>query len=578
MLRKSLFILFVLLIGTSSFSQTCSAQTPSASQQMSGWERAREIQEKDKELRGQVEQPVKMKVEERAAEEPVLPQPSEPKFMVKKIRVTGVTLFPEGAIAAITSPYEDKEITFTELQQVADRITDLYRKNGYITSRAYVPAQKMEEGVFEIRVLESTIGDVQIRGNRHFSTNLLQKSVSVKKGRAFNYNDLKRDLVNMNGHPDRYVRATLVPGKEPGATDIFMDVKDSLPVHVSLGYNNYLSRFVRRNNYNTTVTHNNLLGRDDIFTAQYQFGDAYHYYYYSARYVYPVTQSLDIGIIGARSRLILGREFADIDAQGESTLLGVFCSKEMLQNDFITLSYNLGFDYKNVDNYILGDIYSQDRLRVVKAGFDIDLADDLGRTVISNDFNYGIPDLWKGTPENPGPEDLPSSRDGAGGKFIKDTLYVLRLQKLVFDSTLLWKNQFQFSPSTLTSTEQFQAGGPANNRGYTPGELVGDRGYSMTWELGVPPYFFPKTWHVPFSKSYLYDSVRIIGFYDLSTAYLREPQPGEQEKSTIISAGWGLRCNIAEGLSVRYEIGWPLTDESVDGKDVHQWVELTASF
>ncbi|MFA4993116.1 MAG: ShlB/FhaC/HecB family hemolysin secretion/activation protein [Candidatus Omnitrophota bacterium] len=569
-----LCVMFVLALFNLSF-----AADPPASQQMSGEVSSRRSLDEEERLRKEIGKPkTKAKVEYEEPESVPQNGPVGPKIFIKNINVTGVKIFPEAKIKAITAEYLNKELSLGDIQKVAGLITDLYRKKGFITSRAYVPPQKMEQGNLEIRVVEATVGDIQIKGNRFYSTGLIKRYVSLIKGEAFNYNDLKKDLVDINEHPDRNAKAVLAPGKDPGTTDVILEVKDALPIHVGLGYNNFLSRFVRKNNYNSTFTHNNFLGQDDILTFQYQRGDANDYHYYSIRYLYPVTKSLDIGVFASRSKLVLGREYTDVQSRGKSRIFGVYASQNLIKNDDLVLNLNLGFDYKDVYNFLSGDISSRDKLRVAKAGFDFDLTDNFGRTIITNDFNYGIPGIMGGTKANLGPNDTPTSRAGADGEFLKDTLNILRLQKLLFDMTLLWKNQFQFSPSTLTATEQFQVGGPANNRGYPPAEYVGDRGYAMSWELALPPYFVPKFIKVPLSKSRVYDAVRFVAFYDWTNVHLKSLQAGDRENRTLRSAGCGVRINIAENLFARYEIGWPLDQRPSDGKNVHQWFEITKTF
>ncbi len=578
-MRTKAFLTQVLFFSILFLQVPCFAQTPPASQQMSGEERSRQMQEQERKLRQQIEQPkTKAKIEDNLPPEPALQGPAGQKILVKNINVVGVTLFPAAKIKAITSKYENRELTLKEIQQVADLITDLYRQKGYITSRAYVAPQKIENGILEIRVMEATVGDIQVKGNRFYSTSLIKKYISLKKGEPFNYTDLKKDLVKINEHPDRNAKAVLAPGKNPGSTDVLLDVKDSLPLHIGFGYNNFLSRFVRRNDYNSTFTDNNLLGQDDILTIQYHRADANDYYSYSARYLYPVTKSLDLGIYASRSKLVLGRQYTDVNSRGKSRIFGIYGSQNLVKNDDLVFNLNFGFDYKDVYNFLLGDISSQDRLRIAKVGFDFDLTDNYGRTIITDDFNYGIPSIMGGTKAHLDPGDKPTSRTGAGGEFLKDTLNLVRLQKLFFDSTLLWKNQLQFSPSILTATEQFQVGGPANNRGYPIAEFVGDRGYSMSWELALPPYFVPKSLKVPFSKSRIYDAVRFIGFYDWTNVHLKTLQAGDRKNRTIRSAGCGVRVNILENLSARYEMGWPLDQTPSDGKHLHQWIEITKTF
>jgi len=154
--------------------------------------------EKEKTLREKMEKEVKEpEIEQPQVQETQLP-PSQEKTLVKQITVTGVTLVKRKDIDAITSPYLNKELYLRDMQKVADLITDLYRKKGYITSRAYLPPQKIESGVLEVRVLEGITGDINIKGNRYFRTSLLRNKIHLKKGEPFEYEALKKGLSRIN--------------------------------------------------------------------------------------------------------------------------------------------------------------------------------------------------------------------------------------------------------------------------------------------------------------------------------------------------------------------------------------------
>jgi hemolysin activation/secretion protein len=261
-------------------------------------------------------------------------------------------------------------------------------------------------------------------------------------------------------------------------------------------------------------------------------------------------------------------------SRGKSKLYNIYANQTLMKNDQAVLILNLGFDYKDIYNFLLGEESSRDRLRIAKLGLDLDLTDNYGRTLITDEINYGIPDIMGGLKKR----DQHAARSGSSGKFVKDNLTFIRLQRAPFDSILLWKNQLQFSPYILPSSEQFQLGGIANVRGYPPAEVVGDNGYSMTWEWSIPPYFVPRSFKVPFSKGKIYDSFRIVTFYDWANTRLRRPQAGEQKNKTLRAAGVGLRLNLPENFSARIEFAWPLDNNPSDGKHLHKWIEVTKSF
>lgn len=535
--------------------------------------RARELQQKEEKLRKEIETPKKAPEKEELPVLPTAPESAEKGF-IKKINVTGFTILSEKEINDIILPFENKELTLKEMQKAANLITDSYRQKGYINSTAYLPPQDIEQGILEIRIVEVATGEIEIKDNRYFKTSLLREKIPLEKGEPFNYYLLRRGLTEINRQPDRNVRAVLAPGKEPGTTDIILEVKDRLPIHIGFGLDNFGSRYINQYRYAVKFAHNNLLGLDDKLNFQYQLGQSGRYFLKSINYVLPVGEDWEVGASAFFSRVKLGQELEDSDVRGKTKLYSLFINRSLIDTDNFDLGMNLGFDYKDITNYQLQAVTSHDRLRVAKINLDADISDNFGRTIVSYELDFGIPNIMGGLED----QDINASRSGAGGKFIKDTVNLLRLQKMPFSSTLLWKNQIQISPYILTSTEQFQIGGIANVRGYPPAEAVGDQGYSMTWEWSFPPYFFPKEIEVPFSKAKFYDAFRVAAFYDWANTRLRRPTATESENQTLRGWGCGARFNLPEGFSLRVDLGWPLDKTPSDSDHLHTWTQVSKDF
>ncbi|MDD5155514.1 MAG: ShlB/FhaC/HecB family hemolysin secretion/activation protein [Candidatus Omnitrophica bacterium] len=545
---------------------------------MSSQERTEQLQRQEKSLIRRIEQEKqKPQIEEQLPPQPAPAAESTEKVLIKNIEVAGATLISEEKIQEIISPFKNKELTLGDMQKVADLITDVYRQRGFITSRAYLPPQKIEEGILEIRVIQGRMGDVQVKGNRYFKTRLLLAKLTLKKGEYFNYNTLRRDLIKINQSPDRLARAVLIPGKAPGETDLILEVKDRLPIHIGLSGDNYGSRYIDKQRYSATFTDNNLLGFDDVLNFQYQFAQAGRYFLKSVRYSLPLKAGWQVGAFGLLSRAKLGQEFEDQDVHGKAQIYGIYATNALVNTENLDLNLNLGFDYKDITNYQLQTVSSQDNLRIGKVGLDMDWSDDFGgRTLLSAEVDIGIPDIMGGLKK--ASDTTTASRSGAGGNFVKNTVNLLRLQKLPFSSTLLWKNQVQISPYVLTSAEQFQIGGIANVRGYGPAEAVGDSGYYTSFEWSFPVYFIPKKLAVPFSKANFYDALRLAVFYDWATSRLRRPQSTEAKNRTLRSAGCGLRFTLPEDFSLRVDLGWPLDNTPSDSDHLHTWVQVSKDF
>ncbi|MFH0828519.1 MAG: ShlB/FhaC/HecB family hemolysin secretion/activation protein [Candidatus Omnitrophota bacterium] len=546
---------------------------PPSSQTIGGVSKQEKDIEKKKKIEKQIESP---RVQEKAVSSgEVIPVDSGPRVLIRTIKVEGATLLSQAEIQAVISQYEGKELTFREMQKVADLITDEFRKKGYATSRAYIPPQNVREGTLIIRVIEGKVGKVQIEGNKYFKTQLLEKKLALPPAGNFDYSALQRALVYINEHPDRTARATLMPGKEAGTTDVLIKVEDKLPIHAGFEYDNYGSRYISKNRYSLFLEDNNLLGFDDKLYLKAQMTEADHLKLYQGRYSFPILEGLDVGAYFVDSALKLGKEFKDLDARGDASIYGLFMTKSLINKSDLDLRYNLGFDYKRIKNYLSGTQSSRDSLRVLKTGFDLDVNDIWGRNVILPEINMGFADIL-GAMEDKDPN---ASRAGAGAEFTKGLLSYYRLQALPWETTLLWKNSAQYTNNNLCAVEQFQIGGATSVRGYPPAEKFGDRGLYSSPELSFPIYFLPQDWKVPYNQEKLYDTSRLVIFYDWGTVRLRNPQAGEKKSDTLRGWGFGYRFNLRDNLSFRVELGYPLGKKTPsDARHAHPWVEFTSKF
>jgi hemolysin activation/secretion protein len=569
---RIVLIISVFLILPAGFSF---AQMPSAAQMSGAVTRQEEDINRTRNLEKHIEKPSAQIKEET----PPLPKPfknsNTPQTFIKDIQVEDAHILTPEEIEPITSKYKGRELSLEEMQQVADLITEAYRHKGFITSRAYIPVQSIKDGVLVIKALEARSGVMQIRGNKYFKSERLARNLDVKPGGYFDFSALQRSLVYINEHPDRKAKAVLVPGKEPGTTDIIVNIAERRPFHVGLEYDNYGSRYINRHRFSLVLEHNNLLGFDDLFYLKGQTSPDSRLVVEQLRYLFPVTPRWDLGLYAVNSELKLGKEFESLDAEGFAQIYGIFSSHQFVKTETQDFRLNLGFDYEMVRNKILGTEVSRDDLRIVKAGFDYDFEDPWGRDILAAEINSGLGDFWGGSDD----KDPNATRSGAGGRFDKGVFTFFRLQPLPRDMALLWKNVAQYSNHNLPASQQFQVGGALSVRGYAPAEHFGDSGIYSAMELSTPICFIPRETLVPFTKrDLLYDDLRFVLFYDIATTHLNTPLVGEEENETLRGYGAGLRFNVQDYFTVRCEVGWPNGKKPSDGDSAHPWVEMTSKF
>jgi len=561
----------VLIILSFSLITLCStlaySQVPPSSQGGAGAIQGQEEQlQKEHQLEEQIQTKKQSAQQAPTAENNALPEGGQ-KTLVKQIDVRGVTLIKQSVIDNIIINYEGKELTLKDMQKVCDLITDEYRKKGYVTSRAYMPPQTISktEAILVIIVIQGKVGDIVIKGNKFFSTNVYKQRLEMKPGEYFDYDALQKALVEINDHPDRFVKVGLVPGTEQGTTDLIIEVQDRLPLHLSIENDNFGTRYMHYLRNTVTADDNNFTGHDDKLTFEYQrsLGD-----YYSAPYIsytIPVNNRLNGGMYWQWSDSKLGKQYLPLDIKGKTSIGGPFVNYTLIDSDNVNFKINAGYDYKRVINFESGVENSRDEDRVLKAGFNLDTTDKFGRTVVTLEEDVGL--LAGGLYA----KDPLATEPGAGARFQKLTGYVYRLQPMPFSSDILWKNAFQYSNYDLLSLEQFQLGGISNIRGYAPDAYAGDSGVSTSFDWSFPLYFISKTVVVPGSKSTFYDATRVVIFYDAGYASLHDPIAGNTPSETLQDIGYGLRFNLLENFSGRVEVAYPLAPQNESGAPHLYW-------
>jgi CHAT domain-containing protein len=136
------------------------------------------------------------------------PPPEEPlpgsfpqTIIVERFEVIGSTVFTSEELAQATAEFTKRPISLTEVYQARSKITDLYVKNGYITSGAYIPSQTIQSGVIKIQVVEGKLEAINIRGTRRLKPNYIRGRLSVATSQIVNRQRLLEALQQLRLNP-----------------------------------------------------------------------------------------------------------------------------------------------------------------------------------------------------------------------------------------------------------------------------------------------------------------------------------------------------------------------------------------
>ena len=319
----------------------------------------------------------------------------------------------------------------------------------------------------------------------------------------------------------------------------------------------------------------NFLGLDHVISGEAQLGENNTFELYSGRYLMPITPRLDLGGSYIRMDQELKGDVEILEIKGTGDIANIYMSYKLIEGDNFSMSVSPGFDYKDIENKVLGAVYSEDKMRIAKLGLDFDINDPLGgRSIIAQEFDCGIEDILGGLKA----KDPIASRAGTGGRFYRSVTNAARIQSLPGDLALMLKGSMQLTSYSLVSTEQFNIGGFTSVRGYPVAEYSGDKGYTASAELYIPPFIIPKSIKVPFTDTTFYDAIRFVGFADWGRVETRDPALGEAEDESIYSAGPAIRFEIPQRLSVSCDYGFQLGQDANDGSESRFYVEAKLYF
>ena len=146
---------------------------------------------------------------------------------------------------------------------------------GYVTTRVLLPGQDLSTGALNITLVPGIVRHLTFADDAPRAA--LLTAFPARDGDLLNLRDLEQGLEQMKRVPNQDATMQIVPGDEPGQSDVIVTVQRSKPWSLVASADNSGSRATGRYLGSVTLGLNNLLGLDDILTAGYnqdlQFGN-----------------------------------------------------------------------------------------------------------------------------------------------------------------------------------------------------------------------------------------------------------------------------------------------------------------
>lgn len=486
---------------------------------------------------------------------PTVPPPTEgtppgdvpETITVKQFKVIGNTVFNQADFDKVTAPYVNRPITIAELFQARSAVTQLYIDNGYITSGAYIPPQRLEGGAIEIRVVEGSLEDIQVTGTRRLKPSYIQSRLGIATQKPLNRNKLLEALQLLQLNPlIQSISAELSAGSRPGQSLLEVRVTEANTFDAQLLLNNGRVPSVGTFQQQLQLSEGNLLGFGDSLVGSYSHTEGSNAFDFS--YIIPVSpRNATIRFsTGIAYNKVVEEPFDILDIESRSRYFELSFRQPIVQTPTHEIAVGVTGTYQASRATLLdgeipfpavgADFNGETRMAAVRFFQDATWRSSVEVIALRSQFSFGLNAL--GSTINAEPPDSQFFAWRGQGQWVR---------LLAPDTLFLVRTDIQLSDRALLPFEQFSIGGIDSVRGYRQDALLTDSGIFASAEVRIPILRLPK----------INGILQVAPFFDIGHGWNLSnfPNPDPQ---TLVSVGIGLRFQISDRITARFDWGIPL--------------------
>ena len=483
---------------------------------------------------------------------------------IKQVQIIGNSVLSSQALAPILQTIPDQNITPEIVTSVAEAITQLYVKQGYITSQALFDSldpQSIVNGVAQIRVIEGQIERVDISGLERTNPDYVRSRINLGLANPFNANQLEDQLRLLRADPlFRKITSSLKPSTKEGKSLITVQIEEANQFSGAVSFDNYSPVAVGSERLGTALSYRNLTGFGDLLTASYYRSTSGGSNLYDFSYSIPLNpMNGTVAIRYAPSNYrITDPNFANLNIRGSNSLYDIVYRQPIIGDPRQEFALSLGFAHQTGQTFLFEnlavpfgigpDANGVSTTSVFRFGQDYTLRDLNGVWAMRSQFNLGT-GLFNATFVT-----VPN----AG--FFSWTGQLQRVQALGTDALLIASLDSQLSANPLLASQQFVIGGGQSLRGFRQNARSGDNGFRLSLETRITAIRDGQT------KRSLF---QVAPFIDLGTVWNNGNNPTPSQSQNFLAAtGIGIIIEPIERLILKLDAALPFINLQERGNNL----------
>jgi len=476
---------------------------------------------------------------------------AERSFDVLEFQVEGNTVLDTERIERAVYPFLGEGKTIADVESARAALEKAYRDAGYATVAVDIPEQKVVNGTVVLNVVQGRVSRLRVVGARYFSQDRIIAAVpSLAEGSVPRLPEVQAQITDVNSTVDKRVTPLLRPGKEPGTTEVDLQVEDKLPLHGSVEVNNHNSPNTTESRLVASLRYSNLFQKEHTISLQAQVSpqDTSEVRVIAGSYSLPAGSGI-VALSGvySNSNTFVG---GGVGVFGKTKIFGVRYIQSLgTASPSASDSLSVGIDYKSADQDVALADGSGTTTPIHYAPLSLVYsalrADSAGSTEASAGLTWAIRGIASDELQ------FSDKRFHARSNFAVVKFGLGRTHRLPADLSLYARIDGQLTDQPLVSNEQFVAGGVDSVRGYLEATQVGDAGLRGSLELRS------KTLGTDSTR---FGTVQLRTFFDGAYLRLRSPLPGQKDAFELLGVGFGASLRSPNGFNARADVAWPLRD------------------
>ena len=200
-----------------------------------------------------------------------LPESETPCFDIREIVIKSDIPAFDWAVQAANLPGDPATgrcLGSTGINLVMERIQNAIVARGFVTTRVLAEAQDLHSGILTLTVIPGRIRAIRFSEDSDTRANAWN-AVPAQPGDLLNLRDIEQALENFKRVPTAEADIQIVPGDQPGESDLVITWKQAFPLRLTLSANDGGSRSTGKYQGNVTVSGDHLLTLNDLFYASY---------------------------------------------------------------------------------------------------------------------------------------------------------------------------------------------------------------------------------------------------------------------------------------------------------------------